>query len=217
MDYETLFLKYKEELIQANANLSFRKIYKSILKKIRYLFFATRTEKTTTIRNKKILEMDVFLEDMYQQNEKIENAMEKEQLRRPISEMILRMPYKKLPNGFNRKILAYKQKENMLDSYLILVEALVSILIDYYKKGNLIKDVFSILESLIEITMDTYIKEQENYDAYFKRIEMSIVNQEVPVLEQIDMYNDLINFITQILSNYEEFNFTKFQRELLKK
>lgn len=46
---------------------------------------------------------------------------------------------------------------------------------------------------------------------------MSIVNQEIPSLEQIDMYNDLVRFINQVLCNYEEFNFTKFQRELIKK
>lgn len=56
MEYEALFLQYKEEFIEANEKLSFRKIYKTILKKIRYLFFAIKTEKTTTIRNRKTLE-----------------------------------------------------------------------------------------------------------------------------------------------------------------
>lgn len=185
MEYEALFLQYKEEFIEANEKLSFRKIYKTILKKIRYLFFAIKTEKKTTIRNRKTLE------NMYPLNER--------------------------PLGFNRKILVHSQKETMLDSYLILVEAFVSVLIDYYKNGNLRKDIFVILESLLEITSDAYIKEQENYEAYFQRVEMSIVNQEIPSLEQIDMYNDLVRFINQVLCNYEEFNFTKFQRELIKK
>lgn len=202
MDFETSFLKYKEELTIENEKLGKRKTYKTILKKIKHLFFFIGLERKMATREINKLKTSLFLDEM---QERITLSKVSKQLTPD------------LPVGINRKIVALMEKETLFGYYANLLLALNDVLTSYYKTKSSNITHMSILEALIEIVNACYIKNQEDYQEYFKQLEQDLEKNKIPSLEHIGTYKELESFIIQILCNEEIFDFKGFQSVLLKK
>lgn len=201
MDFETSFLKYKEELTIENEKLGKKKAYKTILK-IKHLFFFIGLERKMATREINKLKTSLFLNEM---QERITLSKVSKQLTPD------------LPVGINRKIVALMEEETLYGYYANLLLALNDILTSYYKSKSSNVSLMSILEALIEITTDCYINDQEEYQKYFKQLEQDLEQNKISSLKHIGTYKELESFIIQILCNEEIFDFKGFQSVLLKK
>lgn len=193
MDFEALFLQYKEEFIKENEELGKRKAYKTILKKIKQLFYSIGVERKIAKGEEKNLKKSLFIE-------KIQNDETSE-----------------LTIGMNRKIVALMEEDNLFGFYANLTWSFHEVLTSYYKSKNSNITNMSILEALIEITTDCYVKDRDEYDAYLKQLSLELEKDTIPSLEHIGTYEEVKSFIIQILCNEEEFNFKEFQNIILKK
>lgn len=201
MDFETLFLKYQEEFTKKNEKYNTKKIYKMILTKIKELSYAIGKGKKTAHRNLELLETNLMLEKIYQEQEN----------------RLIKALYEPLPLGFDRKLIAHQQKESLLENYFFLTNNLADVLTIYYKGENLNKNSLTIVETLIEIITDLFVLDRDNYDLYIKKITEDLEKGNVPLLEHVGSYEELYQFVLQVLCSQEKLDFKEFQRAMLKK
>lgn len=193
MDFEALFLQYKDEFIKENEELGKRKAYKTILKKIKHLLYSIGRERTIANREGNTLKKQLVLEQL------------------------LKKEKRELVVGINRKIVALMEEDNLFGFYANLTWSFHEVLNSYYKSKNSNITNMSILEALIEITTDCYVKDRDEYDAYLKQLNLELEKDNIPSLEHIGTYEEVKNFIIQIMCNEEEFIFKEFQNTLLRK
>lgn len=193
MDFDALFLQYKEEFIKKNEELGKRKAYKTILKKIKHLFYSIGIERKIARSEGNKLKKQLVLEHL---------------LKKETRELVV---------GMNRKIVALMEEDHLFGFYANLTWSFHEVLISYYKSKNSNITNMSILEALIEITTDCYVKDKDEYDAYLKQLSQDLEKNTIPSLEHIGTYEEVKSFIMQILCNEEEFDFKEFQDIILRK
>lgn len=191
MDFETLFIQYKEEFTKENEEFGRKKAYKTILNKIKHLFFSIGIER------------------------KVAKKEEKNLKNRLIIEQILKNVTPEATVAINREILTEMNKEYLFGLYANITLALNEIITLSYKNHSSIANL-SLLEALIKITTDCYLKDKEEFEITEKNLKEEMDNNQVPILKHIGTYHELKSFITQILCQNEELNFKEFQNKLLK-
>lgn len=196
MDLETLFHQYKEEFLKENTKINDEaKIYNTIFQKIMYLNYAILKNLLFTSRDIFFLNFKFYLVELSSFFAKIY----------------------RFPVGYDRFLLALKEKRILLEEYWKIKNNLENLLTTYKEIDY--KDVFSfsVIESFIEITMDTYIKEMKEYNWYLNLMEENFTNKEKITLRNFTMVYKLQNFILKEQNNYEVLSSMDFRRKLTNK
>lgn len=192
MNYEILFLKYQEEFREENKSLKPRKIYKRILKDLKYMITASCNSQVEASFKIEEVENNLYLAKMDPQNNE-------------------------LPLGYNLLVITYKNKKATMFQYLELFEILKKLATTYYQTKDYSKDILTVLQSLLEVATDVFSYDLEEYDKQIEQIEDAFEKDQMPKLMSIVNIKELIHFISLIICNQEELDFKGFQRAMLKK
>lgn len=188
-----LFLKYQEEFREENKDLHPKKVYKRILKDLKYMMIASR-------------------------NSKVEASFKIEEVENNLYLAEINPECNEFPLGYNRLAIIYKNKEITMAQYLELFNILKELVIIYGKTNKICsKDILIVLQTLLEVATDVFSYDLKEYDKQIEQIEKDFDKGQIPNVASITSVEELISFLSLIISNYEELDFKCFQRKMLKK
>ncbi len=204
MDYEQLFLKYKEEFTVENENISSRNVYRRLLKDLKTMILTTFIGQKVSKRNAKRLQNALYL-------------VENELVNNPRTILCFTKYTKKPPLGYDRLIWMYQRKETTMMKYANLFCALKEIVVNYKNLKMPTLDTYIILQSLLEVATDTFKKDLDEYDKQVEEIEEAFYKGTMPFVTIIQNVEDLTDFVISVVCSDDALDFKIFQKALLKK
>lgn len=203
MEFEELFAMYLNEWaveIEQEKNL---KVYKAILKDIKFLFYAAYATQKSMQKNRKKLEREYL--SIQIQFPSIRKS--------DISENV-----KKAISSYNRLITFSYAGEKALNTYLKILESLHNITTEYYKEMMpKSKKELLFLRVLVEIIAESYQWDVHTFDKTFAQITKALEVEQIPILDYEYHVYLLKDFLLQKISGEEDFNFNRFQKEIMER
>ena len=200
MEFEELFAMYLNEWAIEIEQEKIAKVYKAILKDIKFLFYAAHITQKSTQKNRKKLEKEYLAVQIQCPSIKESDILENT---------------KKVLSGFNRLLLYCDESEKVMNTYLRILESLHNITTEYYKERmpkN--KKELLFLRVLVEVIAEVYQCDIHTFDKIFSQITEAIEEEQTPILDYKHYVYSLKDFLLQKISREEDLNFNRFQKEI---
>ncbi len=201
MEYEELFTTYLNQWTLETENEQMSKIYKSILRDIKALFYDAHKERKGT--------------------QKISKKIEREYLAikiqfPSIEETVISKSTKIMLSGFNRLMTYYDEQEKVIDTYFTILEAMHNITSEFYKDAKIKnKNTLLYIRALLEILLEAYKRDIATFEEVSSQIIKAIETEEIPILNYSHNVYFLKDFLLQKVSCEENLNFARYQKETM--